>query len=313
MLSKNDGRLVSRKKVNRTSRNVGQPAEYQLSLGQIDPEFEAFLQSTNLPPPNFDSLETFKSQAEERDREGMNALGPPPAGVTQRELWYPSEEGIKLRAKLYQPEDASKNNSPLIVLFHGGGFCIGSPEGEEQTCRNLVAAFGATCISASYRLAPEHRFPCAPRDAWACIRWAASNANSWGADPSAGFIVGGSSAGANLASVVVHLARDEGLSPPLTGQYLAAPVILPNSRVPARFKPFALSHEQNRHALVVNVAQMDMFMDGYKPDQDDGVWFASFNHPRGHAGLPPAFLQAGGMDPFRDDALIYEHELRNGD
>lgn len=225
-------------------------------------------------------------------------------------MQYTTEDSSKLRAKLYQPTIPTPTGSPLIVLFHGGGFCTGEPEGEEQTARNFVLAFGATCISAAYRLAPEFKFPYAPKDAWDALRWAAVNAISWGADPSVGFVVGGTSSGANLAAAVAHLARDEKLSPPLTGQYLAAPMLLPSSKVPEKYKKWFLSFEQNREAAVLPVAAIDMFTTAYGPDEADGVFYASFNHPRGHADLPPTLLQIDGMDPLRDDALIYERVLR---
>jgi acetyl esterase/lipase len=53
-----------------------------------------------------------------------------------------------------------------------------------------------------------------------------------------------------------------------------------------------------------------MFMNGYKPNKDDGVNFAVFSHPNGDKNLPPAFLQVAGMDPLRDDAIIYERVLK---
>lgn len=237
-------------------------------------------------------------------------MGPSPAGVKQTELQYTTEDGTKLRAKLYQPAIPPPNGSPLIVLFHGGGFCTGEPEGEEQTARNFVLAFGATCISAAYRLAPEFKFPHAPKDAWDALRWAAANAISWNADPSVGFVVGGTSSGANLAACVAHLARDEKLSPPLTGQYLAVPTLLPASKVPEKYTKWFLSFEQNRKAAVLPVDAINMFTTAYAPDEDDGVFYASFNHPRGHKDLPPTLFQIDGMDPLRDDSLIYERVLR---
>lgn len=57
-------------------------------------------------------------------------------------------------------------------------------------------------------------------------------------------------------------------------------------------------------------AAIDLFDSGYRADYDDSVLFPVFNHPRGHAGLPPAQFQVDGMDPIRDDALIYERVLR---
>ncbi|KIV92416.1 hypothetical protein PV10_03716 [Exophiala mesophila] len=284
--------------------------DYLLSLGQIDPELKAFLEKANLPPPDYGNLKVFKELVAKRNEAAMALLGEPPAEIKQTELQYPAEDGTQLRAKLYQPTNPPKEGSPLVVLFHGGGFCIGAPEGEEQTARNLVQAFGAVAISASYRLAPEFKFPYAPKDAWAALKWAAANAKSWGADPSVGFIVGGTSAGGNLSAVLAHLARDEKLSPPLTGQYLAIPAVLPAKEVPDKYKEYFLSYEQNRNVPVLPVAAIDMFMDGYQPDDKDGVLYATFNHPKGHKDLPPAYFQVDGMDPLRDEGIIYERVLR---
>jgi acetyl esterase/lipase len=78
-----------------------------------------------------------------------------------------------------------------------------------MACQNTVQAIGAGCIAP----APGFKFPYAANYAWDALKWAAANGKSWGADPSGGSLVGGMSAGANLGSVVVHLARDENLSP----------------------------------------------------------------------------------------------------
>jgi len=109
---------------------------------------------------------------------------------------------------------------------------------------------------------------------------------------------------------LAHVARDETLSPPLTGQYLAIPALVPDSKVPEKYRQYFLSVEQNKNAPVLPVAAMDMFMRGYQPDDDDAVWFAPFNHPKGHKDLPPAFFQIDGMDPLRDEAIVYERILR---
>jgi acetyl esterase/lipase len=151
--------------------------------------------------------------------------------------------------------------------------------------------------------------PYGSKDAWDVLKWAAANAKSWGADPSVGFVVGGMSAGANLASIVVHLARDENLSPPLTGQYLAIPMVLPNIRVLEKYRPYAISYEQNKDAPVLSVAAVNMYLSGYMPDVDDGVLYATFNRPKGHKDLPPAYFQISGMGSFRDEGVIYERVL----
>lgn len=35
-----------------------------------------------------------------------------------------------------------------------------------------------------------------------------------------------------------------------------------------------------------------------------------FNHPSGHSDVPPTYFQVCGLDPLRDESLIYERVLR---
>jgi len=50
-------------------------------------------------------------------------------------------------------------------------------------------------------------------------------------------------------------------------------------------------------------------VDLYNPDITSPL-FSSLTNPRGYEALPPIFFQVCGMDPLRDDALIYEKHLR---
>jgi len=247
---------------------------------------------------------------DKRNAATKGAQKQPPPEIIQTDVQYSTRDGFKVRAKLYQPTTPPKAGSPLVVMYHGGGFCTGAPESEELTCQNFVQAFGAVCLSASYRLGPEWKFPTAHKDAWDCLQWAAKNAISWGANPSVGFVIGGNSAGANITAVLTHLARDEGLSPPLTGQYLAVPAVLPETKVPEKYKKYYLSQEQNIDVPVLPRAARLMFKRGYEPDDDDTVWWAVFNHPKGHANLPPTYFQIDGLDPLRDEGIIFERVLR---
>lgn len=276
-----------------------------LELGKIDPELAEHLRTTVYPPVDYTDLQSFKDFAERRNVQLRELLGEPPEDIKQSETHYTTQDGTKMRVKVYQPSKAPSDGSPLIVMYHGGGFCIGTPEGEEQTCRNLVHGFGAVCFSASYRLAPEFKFPYAVTDSWDALRWAAENGPSFGADLSKGFVVGGTSAGGNISAVLAHLARDEGLSPKLTGQYLAIPAVGSGDVIPEKYRSRWLSYEQNKNAPVLPMDAINMFMEGYQPDPKDYVRYKVMAHPKGHHGLPPAYLQIDGLDPLRDEALIY--------
>ncbi|KAK5939402.1 hypothetical protein PMZ80_008706 [Knufia obscura] len=276
-----------------------------LKLGTIDPELDEFIKNNDIPAVDYSDLQSFKEFADRRNVQLAKMLGDPPSDIKQYDDHYTNREGTKMRVKVYQPTEPPSAGCPLIVMYHGGGFCIGAPEGEEQTCRNMVQAFGAVCVSASYRLAPEHKFPAAPNDSWDALKWAAANVKSLKADPSQGFIIGGTSAGGNITAVLAHLARDEGLSPPLTGQYLAIPAVGGGQWIPEKYKDKWLSYEQNNDVPVLPIAAIDMFMNGYQPDENDHELYTVIAHPRGHEGLPPAFFQIDGMDPLRDEGLIY--------
>eukprot|EP01041_Mallomonas_annulata_P018303 gene18303-37162_t len=56
---------------------------------------------------------------------------------------------------------------PLVVFFHGSGFCALDLDTHDEICRRIVLASGCALASVDYRLAPEHPFPAGPEDALA--------------------------------------------------------------------------------------------------------------------------------------------------
>lgn len=127
-------------------------------------------------------------------------------------------------------------------------------------------------------------------------------------------MLGGTSAGGNIAVVLSHLARDEGLSPPLTGVYLNVPLVLAPEVVPEKYLPLYKSRNQNATAPVLNKAFMDMYTEAYAPNVQSYIW-SPINWPGGeesHAGLPRTYFQICGLDVLRDEGLIYERVLRKG-
>ena len=95
------------------------------------------------------------------------------------------------------------------------------------------------------RLAPEHPFPTGVHDSYDALKWTLANAAELKATPSRGVIVGGASAGGNISAVLACLARDEGLEPPVTGQYLCVPAVLPEGNVPEKYREEYRSRTEN--------------------------------------------------------------------
>ena len=235
----------------------------------------------------------------------------PSSGVSENTISIPARDGYQLRALVFQRSEAPTTPRPLVVFLHGGGYATGRPEDTATLCRLLVQEFGTVCVAPSYRLAPEYKFPTSVHDGWDTIKWVVANASSLGACPAAGFLVGGVSAGGNLASVVAHRARDEKMQPPITGIFLQTPGLLPPTVVPKKYRDRYLSRTQPEclKDVILTPQLKKLYYDAYAPD-DYSALSVPFNWPTGHGDLPPHFFQVCGGDINRDENLIYESVLR---
>ncbi len=62
---------------------------------------------------------------------------------------------------------------------------------EEPNCRAWVKNHGGIAVGISYRLCPEHPWPGPHEDMLDAVRWIGENYKQFGADPEAGFVLGG--------------------------------------------------------------------------------------------------------------------------
>ncbi|KAL9081013.1 MAG: hypothetical protein Q9157_000329 [Trypethelium eluteriae] len=269
-------------------------------MGKTHPELEKIL-SQQPPPPiaSFDDVPRMRAMLSERKRKLTATMGGsgPPTGITEKDIQVPSRESgrtITCRVHSPSPETAPREGSPLFVIFHGGGFCLGGLENEELLCRAFAKELGVVMLNVDYRLAPENPFPAAPEDAWDIVKWAATHSSELHANLNRGFIVGGISAGANLATTMGHQARDEKLSPPITGLYLSIPTISTPESIPEKHRNIHISKIQNANPPGLGEEAIRKF-EGW---------------PSGHTNLPPTYFQICELDPLRDDAIVFEKMLR---
>jgi acetyl esterase len=200
--------------------------------------------------------------------------------------------------RIYQHDAASTG---LVVYFHGGGWCIGSLSIMDNVARELAHATGAAVVSVAYRLAPEHPFPAGLDDCEAVTRWALEHAGRFGVTASH-VMVGGESAGGNLAAAVCLRLRDAGAAFRPAGQVLIYPVLdAHDSEHPSR-KEF--SH------LVVSDKQSEWFWSSYCGGRDlgDDPYVAPLV-AADLSDLPPALVVLGGCDRLRDEGRAYGRRL----
>jgi len=223
--------------------------------------------------------------------------------ITERKV--PVSDGTEIGIKIYKSK-SSPDDAVLFYVMHGGGWVIGSHRIEEVMNRYVAAKNHCVVVSVDYRLAPEFKYPYAVNDSFDVLLWCKNNAKELGVNPER-IIVGGSSAGGNLATVMTLKARDEGISG-IIGQVLNIPVTCHPDFHP-KDKYELDSWEQNKDASGLDVHRMTWFWNHYTPTPIRDPYTSPLL-AESLEGLPPALIQIAGLDPLRDEGLAYADALQ---
>ena len=180
----------------------------------------------------------------------------------------------KVDGRLYRPTPEAAQ--PLFVYFHGGGWELGSLDLPDRPLRRLARDSGFAILSVDYRLTPEHPFPAGFNDCYDATAWVVEHAIELGAEPG-WLVVGGDSAGGNLAAAVALAAVDRG-GPRIDHQLLMYPVVTPDFTTPS-YESFADGWFLTRSAMQ---HYWNLYTGGSSPIYADLLARQSFD------GLPPA-------------------------
>jgi acetyl esterase len=257
----------------------------------VRPDVRTFLEMLEANPrPLFTAEMLAQLRTMATDGVGMLDL---PIGelAVDRTLTMPGPAGdIGLRLFDARAERAA---GPLMVFYHGGGFCLGSIATHAPMAAEFARVLDVPVVSVEYRLAPEDPWPAGPDDAEAAARWVAGNEAALGRSAT-GLILCGDSAGATLTIVTAMALRN---------QPAAKPVLL---QIP--FYPVTDSHADtaSRKELAdgygLDSANMKLYDEHYAPDIEH--WRAS---PllADQSGMPPTLLVTAALDPLRDEGRAY--------
>jgi acetyl esterase len=207
----------------------------------------------------------------------------------ERDLSLPGPHG-PVPCRLYLPDDVAR--PPLLVYAHGGGFMQGSLPSWGAMLREMVRQSGAAALSVDYKLSPEYRFPKAFDEMVAMTRLAAREGAGFGVDP-ARIAVGGDSAGGNLALATALALRDEGLAA-VRFMLLICGVYSTDSESP--------SWRRFGQGAGLSQTQMRWIWETYLENPEQKRDWRAAPILANLAGLPPAHLIVGSLDPLLDDS-----------
>lgn len=216
--------------------------------------------------------------------------------AVEEDLIIPSQTGNISATRYRYRAEFSRG---LMLYFHGGGWTFGSRVSHDSVARFLAAEAGIDVMVIDYRLAPEHPFPAAIDDALAAWDYISENAARWGFGPYQ-LIIGGDSAGGNIAAVLAQLIKGRDVQPAL--QVLLFPVTDASKQAP--------SYEEFAEGYFLSAAQMEWHISQYLTTEEDA--FDPMVSPllaEDVSGVAPAYIAVAGFDVLRDEGIEYAKKL----
>ena len=273
---------------------------------RMDPEMAAFTaymaqQMAGYPPivlPNPPRSAPFDEPRRINDGPQVPLSEGGPVMAESRDLLLPIR-GRRMQVRFHRP--SNDPNLPVLIYMHGGGWVWGSIDTHDRLMRSYAAASGCAVLGPDYALSPEAIFPQAIEECHALLRHVATRGAELGLDPSR-IILGGDSAGANLASGLALLNAEQAEPIPLAGLLLNYGVF--DHRLDTA------SYEEFADGYGLTLAKMRFYWDAYCPDLVARA--SAFASPmRGNlALLPPTLLHIAELDVLCAENLAFAEKLR---
>jgi monoterpene epsilon-lactone hydrolase len=211
---------------------------------------------------------------------------------------WPVADDVKLEAVdvdgLGGEWSIAPNSDPsrVLMFFHGGGYCSGSIVSHRRMITEAGRAAGMRTLAIAYRLAPEHPFPAAYDDALMAWRFLRNQGI-----PAGRIAVGGDSAGAGLAVVLIGRLRDADEELPACA-WLVSPwtdLTMSGSTFASKDAVDPIIHKEYLNELAN--AYVPPGMD--RKDPRVSPLYADLT------GFPPSLMQVGSAETLLDDATRF--------
>jgi acetyl esterase/lipase len=230
----------------------------------------------------------------------FDSLRTPVPDVQVTERTVSAADGVEIVARWYTTAGtAPETPGPAVLDLHGGGMILCSVADYDPVIRRYVRESGVPMLAVDYRLAPENPDPTPVTDCYAGLEHLAEHAAELGVDATR-IAVMGDSAGGGLAAGVALLARDRS-GPAISRQILIYPMLDDRTRTPdpALLDLVTWNYDDN-------VTGWDALLGNGSADVSP---YAAPARVPDVAGLPPAYVEVGELDIFRDEDVRYATRL----
>jgi acetyl esterase/lipase len=222
-----------------------------------------------------------------------------PSDVTMTDFEAPGADGATVALRWYAKDGPGPGSA--VVYLHGGGMMLSNVGLYDGVVARYVSASGVPMLSVEYRYAPEYPGLTPVEDSYVALRWLSDHGAELGVEPGR-IAVMGDSAGGGIAAGLALLARDRG-GPAVAQQILIYPMIDDRTTVPdPELVPFAgWTYEDN---LTGWSALLGESVGG--PDVSP---YAAPARMADAADLPPAYIEVGELDIFRNEDIEFARRL----
>ena len=213
-----------------------------------------------------------------------------------------SADGTEVAVSVLRRADHAGSGHPGAYFVHGGGMVAGTRWSLGAMLVDHVLEHDAVVAAVEYRLAPDAPDPAPLEDTYAGWTWFTDHADEFGFDP-ARVLIGGQSAGGGLSAGATLLARDRGGRMPLA-QLLMWPML--DDRV-------ATASAQQVDGIGIWDRTSDVTgwaaLLGDRRGTDDVSPYSAPARMADLSGLPPTYLEVGGVEVFRDEVVAYASRI----
>ena len=222
-----------------------------------------------------------------------------PVMAESGDRWLPVL-GRRIQCRVHRPAGVA-GPLPVLVYIHGGGWVWNSIDTHDRLMREYAAATGCAVIGPDYALSPEAAFPQALEECAAVLRWVAEHGEQWGLDASR-IVLGGDSAGGNLAAGVALCLRDRGQLPAgLRGLLLNYGVFDSRTDTP--------SYREFHTGYGLTLERMRFYWSVYAPREADRANPYAAPLRADLAGLPPCLLHVAELDVLASESAAMADRL----